>query len=83
MSTSKPSREIDREEINPHRRRFFGMAGMTVAAAQLGMRRVRVVVPVLLRHGTRAPGLRAVPPRFQQTHLAAAFAEVGDVDTWT
>jgi hypothetical protein len=25
------------EEINPHRRRFFGTAAVTVAAAQLGL----------------------------------------------
>ena len=40
-------------------------------------RRVRLVVPVLLCDGTRARGLRAIPPRFQQTHLAAGLAEVG------
>jgi len=37
MDTKKASRDIDQGEINPHRRRFFGTAAMTVAAAQLGM----------------------------------------------
>jgi len=37
MSTNKLSDEIDREEINPHRRRFFDATAITLAAAQLGM----------------------------------------------
>jgi len=37
MVTSKLSQKIEREAINPRRRRFFGTAALTVAAAQLGM----------------------------------------------
>jgi len=37
MSTSKPSEEIEREEINRHRRRFVGATAMTLAATQFGM----------------------------------------------
>ena len=37
MSSREPSREIDQQEVNRHRRRFFGATAMTIAAAQLGM----------------------------------------------
>jgi len=37
MSTNKLSEDTYPEEIDGHRRRFFGAAAMTVAAAQLGM----------------------------------------------
>jgi pimeloyl-ACP methyl ester carboxylesterase len=37
MSTGRLSTEIEREEINPHRRRFLGTTAMTIAAAQFGM----------------------------------------------
>ena len=37
MSTSKRSGEIDRKEVNRHRRRSFGATAITVAAAHLGM----------------------------------------------
>ncbi len=36
MSTSMLSGQIDREEIDRHRRRFLGTAAMTIAAARLG-----------------------------------------------
>ena len=38
--------------------------------------RTRVVVSVLLRHGARAPGLRKIPPRVFQAHLADRFSEM-------
>ena len=37
MTSSKPSAEVVPEEIDRHRRRFFGNTAMTLAAAQLGM----------------------------------------------
>ncbi len=37
MSTSKLSEEIDRKEIDSHRRRFLSTTATTIAAAQLGM----------------------------------------------
>jgi pimeloyl-ACP methyl ester carboxylesterase len=37
MSTRRLSAESEREEVDCHRRRFFGTTAMTIAAAQLGM----------------------------------------------
>jgi len=37
MSTSRLPAEVDLEEINRHRRRFFGTTAMTIAAAHFGM----------------------------------------------
>jgi pimeloyl-ACP methyl ester carboxylesterase len=37
MTTSKPPGKTDREEIDRHRRRFFGATAVAIAAAQFGM----------------------------------------------
>ena len=48
-------------------------AGKATAAAQGG---ARMVVPVLLRHGARTPGLRQVSARILEADLAARVAEM-------
>ena len=58
MSTSKPSGEIDREEIDRHRRRFFGTAAMTVAAAQLGMIGAADAQPDPVNSRPRVPAIK-------------------------
>ena len=37
MTTRQPSGEVERQEIDRHRRRFFGTTAMAVVAAQLGI----------------------------------------------
>jgi hypothetical protein len=45
------------------------------AAAAQG--RARMMVPMLFRHRARTGGLRAIPARLRQAHLAARLAAVG------
>ena len=40
------------------------------------MAELAMVVSILFRHGTRPAGLRQIPARFREAHLADRFAEV-------
>jgi pimeloyl-ACP methyl ester carboxylesterase len=71
MTTTKLSDPICPEEINNHRRRFFGATAMTIAAAQLGM------IGVADAQGTQAKSV-SVPPIKPGTNTS--FAPLKQID---
>ena len=86
MSTNKLSEEVDHEEINHHRRRFFGATAATLTAAQFG-----VIGPANAQSGpsspTRVPAIKAgthtsfAPLKHMNAGvLNVGYAEAGPAD---